>query len=314
MDDRDFFERNPVRGHEGVASVSAIGDDVTDQAQRATEEPGKFFPGAHGGNDHGARILGLEAAGVAVRHPAQAKNDVGLQSGGDSEQSGREPVEVKIERLQNDVRDARIDAGGQRAARAEGEQRGVVSGGREGVREQNGLSLGPAAPQVILNNEDFHCPAERPEDSLRRVMNSSFNQLLVRWLVLALGVVLATRLVNGISYDSGATLLVVVLLLSFFNAILKPLLLLFTLPFIVLTMGLGVILINALLFLWVGKLVEGFYVASFWVAVKGAIVVSLTNLVVSAFVRSPKREGPKPPAPPAAPSSKRPKDDDVIDI
>ena len=143
-------------------------------------------------------------------------------------------------------------------------------------------------------------------------MNSSLNQLLVRWLVLALGVVLATRLVNGISYDTGATLLVVVLLLSLFNAILKPLLVLFTLPFIVVTMGLGVVLINALLFLWVGKLVDGFYVASFGAAVKGAIVVSLTNWIISALVRSPK------PAPPAAtppsPPPKRPKDDDVIDI
>jgi putative membrane protein len=151
---------------------------------------------------------------------------------------------------------------------------------------------------------------------LRRVMNSPFNQLIVRWLVLALGVVLATKFVNGISYDSGATLLVVVLLLSFFNAILKPLLLLFTLPFIILTMGLGVILINAMLFLWVGKLVEGFYVAGFGAAVKGAIVVSLTNLVVSALVRSPKpvsRSAP-PASTPAVPPPKRPKDDDVIDI
>ncbi|HEX2855128.1 MAG TPA: phage holin family protein [Opitutaceae bacterium] len=143
-------------------------------------------------------------------------------------------------------------------------------------------------------------------------MNSSFNQLLVRWLVLALGVILATKLVNGISYDDGMTLLVVVLLLSFFNAILKPLLMLFTLPFILATMGLGIILINALLFLWVGKLVEGFYVASFWVAVKGAIVVSLTNLVVSALVRSPKAAPRAGPPPASAP--KRGKDDDVIDI
>ncbi|MEO7415115.1 MAG: phage holin family protein [Opitutaceae bacterium] len=146
-------------------------------------------------------------------------------------------------------------------------------------------------------------------------MNSTFNQLLVRWLVLALGVVLATRLVDGISYDTGGTLLVVVLLLSFFNAILKPLLLLFTLPFIIMTMGLGVILINALLFLWVGKLVGGFQVAGFGAAVKGAIVVSLTNLLVSAFVRSPKPVARSaPPPPPATPPSKRPKDDDVIDI
>lgn len=118
-------------------------------------------------------------------------------------------------------------------------------------------------------------------------------QLLVRWLVLALGVVLATKLVPGISCTDGSTLIVVVVLLSFFNAILKPLLLLFTLPFIVLTMGLGVVVINALLFYWAGNMVAGFYVASFWSAVGGALVVSLTNLVISRITRGP----PRPPAP-----------------
>jgi putative membrane protein len=115
--------------------------------------------------------------------------------------------------------------------------------------------------------------------------------LLIRWLILALGVVLATKLVPGISCPDLTTLIVVVLVLSFFNAILKPVLLLFTLPFILLTLGLGVILINALLFYWAGSLVSGFYVASFWSAVGGAIVVSLTNLVISALTRGP----PKPP-------------------
>jgi putative membrane protein len=126
--------------------------------------------------------------------------------------------------------------------------------------------------------------------------------LLIRWLVLALGVLLATKLVPGISCNDLATLIVVVLVLSFFNAILKPLLLLFTLPFILLTMGLGIILINALLFYWAGNLVAGFYVASFWSAIGGALVVSVTNLVVSLLTRGP----PKPP--------KTPKRGDVIDI
>ncbi len=71
---------------------------------------------------------------------------------------------------------------------------------------------------------------------------------LVRGLVLALGVTLATKLVPGIACSDGSTLVVVVLLLTLFNVILKPILLLFTLPFIILTMGLGVVLINALLF------------------------------------------------------------------
>jgi len=141
-------------------------------------------------------------------------------------------------------------------------------------------------------------------------MNSPFLQLLVRWLVLALGVTLATKLVNGITCDSTGALIAVVVLLSFFNAILKPLLVLFTLPFIVLTMGLGVVVINALLFLFVGRLVDGFHVAGFWPAVWGALVVSITNLLLSGLTRRP----PQPPgqAPQQAPVKKKP--DDVIDI
>lgn len=129
-------------------------------------------------------------------------------------------------------------------------------------------------------------------------MNSWFKQLLIRWLILALGVTLAAKLVEGISYVDTMTLLVVVVLLSFFNAILKPLLVVFTLPFIFLTMGLGVLVINALLFLWVGNLVDGFHVAGFWAAMKGAVIVSLTNLIVSSLIRSPKPAPRNPPPPP----------------
>jgi putative membrane protein len=146
-------------------------------------------------------------------------------------------------------------------------------------------------------------------------MKSSFAQLLVRWLVLALGVMIATKIVPGISVaKDGVTLLVVVLLLSFFNAILKPLLVLFTLPFILITMGLGVVVINALLFLLVGRLVEGFQVESFWAALLGSLVVSVTNLLVSALLggNKPKRPtGERGGQGDSRPPAKR---DDVIDI
>jgi len=118
-------------------------------------------------------------------------------------------------------------------------------------------------------------------------MNSPFLQLLVRWLIMAMGVTIATRLVDGLHCQDGMTLFIVVLLLSFLNAILKPLLVLFTLPFIVLTMGLGVVLINALLFLLVGELVDGFYVASFWSAFWGSLIVSVTNFLASQLFRRP---------------------------
>ncbi len=142
-------------------------------------------------------------------------------------------------------------------------------------------------------------------------MNAPFLQLLVRWLVLALGVTLATKLVDGITCDSTPTLIVVVLLLSFFNAILKPLMVLFTLPFILLTLGLGMVVINALLFLLVARLVDGFYVASFWSAVGGAIVVSVTNLILNVFTRGPREPGGGGGSPARA---KKEKPADVIDI
>jgi len=137
-------------------------------------------------------------------------------------------------------------------------------------------------------------------------MSHPWVQLLVRWSILALGVTLASHLVPGIRYDSPTTLLVVVLLLSLFNAVLRPVLVLFTLPFIVLTMGLGMLVINALLFLFVGRLVEGFEVVSFWSALGGSVIVSLTNLILSSII------GPRPPRP----GSRRgaPPAQDVIDV
>jgi len=131
-------------------------------------------------------------------------------------------------------------------------------------------------------------------------MNSPLLQLLTRWLVLALGVTLAANLGLGIRCDDGATLVTVVLLLSFFNAILRPLLVLFTLPFILLTLGLGLVVINALLFLFTARLVVGFHVDSFWSAVGGSLVVSVTNFVMSAVLGKRTPPPPPPGGPPAA--------------
>ena len=132
--------------------------------------------------------------------------------------------------------------------------------------------------------------------------------MFVRWSVLALGVALSTKFIPGIRCDGAFTLFCVVLLLTFFNAILKPLLVFFTLPFIVLSLGVGLIVINAGLFYLVGRIVEGFSVAGFWPALGGALVVGVTNMVVSQLLR-----GQRPP--PASPSA-RPKSSgsDVIDI
>ncbi len=124
-------------------------------------------------------------------------------------------------------------------------------------------------------------------------MNNPFVNLLVRVVVLALGVMLSARIVPGIGYDTRGTLLSVVALLSLFNAVLKPLLLLFTLPFVVLSLGLGIWLINAFLFLLVGRLIEGFRVTDFGSALLGALIVSVTNFLVSRLLA--RASTPRPP-------------------
>jgi putative membrane protein len=139
-------------------------------------------------------------------------------------------------------------------------------------------------------------------------MNSPLRQLLVRWLILALGVLIATKLVPGIHCSDVGALFWTVVLLSFFNAILRPVLILFTLPFILVTMGLGILVINAILFMFVGHLVDGFSVSGFWPAVGGSLVLSITNFVMNGLMRPP---GPRSPGPP--PSRPGP-GGDVIDI
>ena len=142
-------------------------------------------------------------------------------------------------------------------------------------------------------------------------MSQSFISLLLRWVFLAFGVAVATRIVPGIHCDNAITLIVVVLVLSFLNTAIRPLLLLVSLPFILLTAGLGVILVNALLFALVSYLVEGFVVAGFWPALGGSLVVSITNFLLSAFLGPKSRQKVAPEAPAhKAPAGKG----DVIDI
>jgi putative membrane protein len=114
-----------------------------------------------------------------------------------------------------------------------------------------------------------------------------FKQLLKNWLFVAAGVVIASNTASGIHYDSSEALVVAVLLLSACNVFLKPVLMLFSLPFIILTFGIGIWVINALLFLFVGGLVSGFHIDSFGSALWGALVVSLTSALASLFFGAP---------------------------
>lgn len=101
---------------------------------------------------------------------------------------------------------------------------------------------------------------------------------LQRWAVTTVGVLVAAHVVRGLSYDSFGGLLVASLLLGALNAFLRPLLLVFSLPLIVASFGLWVLVINALLLYLVGAVVKSFHVAGFWPAFWGSVVISLVTL------------------------------------
>jgi len=133
---------------------------------------------------------------------------------------------------------------------------------------------------------------------------------LMRVTFLALGVALAAKIVRGISYSDGETLLLVAVLLGLFNAFLKPVLVLFTLPFVVLSLGLGLWVINAFLLWGAGKLIDGFEVRGALAALVGALIVSLTNMALSTLFGPARGPRPPPGAPPRPPSG----GGDVIDV
>ena len=110
------------------------------------------------------------------------------------------------------------------------------------------------------------------------------SRLLLSWLINALALLALPYVVPSVQVDSFGTALVAALLLGFVNTLIRPLLVLLTLPVTVLTLGLFIFVINGLLFWMVASFVEGFHVAGFWSAVLGAIVYALISWAASVLV------------------------------
>jgi putative membrane protein len=114
---------------------------------------------------------------------------------------------------------------------------------------------------------------------------------LVRLLVNAAALWVATRLVNGVSYTGGwLTFFGVALLFGFINAFIRPVAKLFTFPLILLTLGIFSFVVNGLMLWLTGRLSStlglGFHVAGFWPAFWGALVVSIVSTLLSMLVTS----------------------------
>jgi|ERR1043166_351548 putative membrane protein len=115
-------------------------------------------------------------------------------------------------------------------------------------------------------------------------MNPALKSFLQRWVINTLAVLVATYIVHGIYYEKGLDLFVASLLLGILNAVLRPLLLLLSLPLLIFSFGFFLLVINALLLRLVSSLLKPhFYVDGFWPAFWGALVISIVSLCLNTF-------------------------------
>lgn len=105
----------------------------------------------------------------------------------------------------------------------------------------------------------------------------------MRVFITGIAVFLAISMVPGLEADSFTTGIAAVLVLTFLNVILRPVLFLLTLPLIVFTLGLFLVVLNALLLEFTAFLVKGFTVSGFWSAVGGALVISLVTTILNSW-------------------------------
>jgi len=113
-------------------------------------------------------------------------------------------------------------------------------------------------------------------------------KILLHWFLRAMAIVITAFLLPGIVLKSFFVALVVAVVLGIFNTILKPILVVLTLPITILTLGLFTLVINAGMIMLTSRFVDGFHVPNFWTAFLFSLILSLVNAVLHAFEPSKK--------------------------
>lgn len=105
--------------------------------------------------------------------------------------------------------------------------------------------------------------------------------LIIRWLLNALTLIGIAYYLPGIGVSGFYSAMITALILGLVNAVIKPIIVLFTLPINILTLGLFTFIINAFLFWFVGTVVKGFEVSGFWPAFFGALIMTLVGWILN---------------------------------
>ena len=109
-------------------------------------------------------------------------------------------------------------------------------------------------------------------------------KFITRLLITAFTLVLVTYFVPGIAVTGLYPALIAAFFLVMVNAVVRPILVLLTLPITILTLGIFIFVINASIFLFVASFVDGFTVTSFWSALVGSVLVSIVSGIANRFL------------------------------
>jgi putative membrane protein len=114
-------------------------------------------------------------------------------------------------------------------------------------------------------------------------MDGLMLSFFLRWLITAVSLLITAQIVPGIEIKNFTVALIAAVALGLINAIIRPLLILFTLPLTILTLGLFIFVVNAISFSLASYFIRGFEVKSFFAALFGSIVVSIISGVLNGF-------------------------------
>ena len=111
-------------------------------------------------------------------------------------------------------------------------------------------------------------------------------KIIIRWLLLAAALLLVANVYSGVSVSGFGAAMVAALVLGLLNTLVRPVLVLLTFPVTLVTLGLFLFVINALMFWSASYVLEGFQVAGFWSALVGSVLYSLCALVIDAAMEA----------------------------
>lgn len=114
-------------------------------------------------------------------------------------------------------------------------------------------------------------------------------KLIIKLLLNAVAVIVIAKLLNGVNVDSYTTAIIVAVVLSILNLLVKPILIVLTMPITIVTLGLFLLIVNAFIILLADKLIDGFSVDGIWTAILFSVLLSILQSILHSALKKDKK-------------------------